>query len=362
MDVTISGTSRGVLAFVLRLFVSLYFIVAGSSPYLLLLRAAARRLYYTTPKPTTARRRASCSASTRSPSRRSPSSTRRSTAARPSGDGRRRPLLAQAARPLQLQPQGRLHVRDLAQQWISLRLDFMSAAIAAATVLATLPRPSTVTSDRSARSVAGLRPLHHLRARPVRLPQVRHAMTLDMQKGMAGVERVFEYVDGTPEASPRRLPAARRRVAVRRCASSPTRCACATGRSCRSRCARCDVHASSRAPRSASSAAPAPARRPSSRRSGGSSSPPRRGRRAGGRDLDRRRRHLDGRPADLARSPRDHSTGPGVLQRARALQSRPVWGVQRRRDPRVVDGARSSPSDAKRRGLERRSARRVART
>ena len=50
MDVTISGTSRGVLAFVLRLFVSLYFIVAGSSPYLLILFVPLGGLYYTTQK------------------------------------------------------------------------------------------------------------------------------------------------------------------------------------------------------------------------------------------------------------------------------------------------------------------------
>merc|ERR1719478_1637372 len=50
MDVTISGTSRGFLSFILRLFVSLYFIVAGSSPYLLLLFLPLGLLYYTTQK------------------------------------------------------------------------------------------------------------------------------------------------------------------------------------------------------------------------------------------------------------------------------------------------------------------------
>ena len=65
LDVVISGNARGVLVFILRLGASLYFIIAGSSPYLLLLLLPLSG--FSTPlKSTTAPRRASCSGSTSS--------------------------------------------------------------------------------------------------------------------------------------------------------------------------------------------------------------------------------------------------------------------------------------------------------
>ena len=50
MDVMISGNSRGVFTFLFRLFASLYFIVAGSSPYLLLLFVPLSVFYHSTQK------------------------------------------------------------------------------------------------------------------------------------------------------------------------------------------------------------------------------------------------------------------------------------------------------------------------
>ena len=50
LDVVISGNARGVLVFILRLGASLYFIIAGSSPYLLLLLLPLSGFYYTTQK------------------------------------------------------------------------------------------------------------------------------------------------------------------------------------------------------------------------------------------------------------------------------------------------------------------------
>ena len=76
---------------------------------------------------------------------------------------------------------------------------------------------------------------------------------------------------------------------------------------------------------------------------------------ARGRDLDRRRRHLDGRPADAARSPRNHPAGPGPFHGHAPLEVDPtgkytdaeLWGALGRAGwrPRWRSTPRTRPAD-----------------
>ena len=86
--------------------------------------------------------------------------------------------------------------QDLASQWIAQRLDFCSAAIAAITVLLPILVINFGSSLTASPAAFGLCITYALELSA--FLKFGTKMTLDIQRGMAGVERILEYAEGIP--------------------------------------------------------------------------------------------------------------------------------------------------------------------
>ena len=86
--------------------------------------------------------------------------------------------------------------QDLAAQWVAQRLDFCSAAIAAITVLLPILVINFGSSLTASPAAFGLCITYALELSA--FLKFGTKMTLDIQRGMAGVERILEYAEGTP--------------------------------------------------------------------------------------------------------------------------------------------------------------------
>jgi len=86
--------------------------------------------------------------------------------------------------------------QDLAAQWVAQRLDFCSAAIAAITVLLPILVINFGSSLTTSPAAFGLCITYALELSA--FLKFGTKMTLDIQRGMAGVERILEYAEGLP--------------------------------------------------------------------------------------------------------------------------------------------------------------------